>query len=87
LKKQKHDKQNKDYLRLKQKEEEENKLKYILEQDKKKYKTQKYLRESYNSMGNINFNDLFNLNKIKNDMANEKRKLIENTQKDEQKKI
>jgi hypothetical protein len=87
LEKQKHDKQNKEYLRLKQKEEEENKLSYILEQDKKKYKPQKYLNEPYNSMGDINFDDLFNLNKINNDMLNEKRKLIENTQKAEQKNL
>jgi hypothetical protein len=38
-------------------------------------------------MGDINFNYLFNLNKIKNDMANEKRKLIKNTQKAEQKNM
>jgi 5-formaminoimidazole-4-carboxamide-1-beta-D-ribofuranosyl 5'-monophosphate synthetase len=38
LEKQKHDKQNREYFRLKQKEEEENKLKLKLKQDKKNIK-------------------------------------------------
>jgi hypothetical protein len=37
-------------------------------------------------MGYINFNDLFSFNKIENEVVNKKRKLIENTQKAEQKK-
>jgi hypothetical protein len=48
--KEKLDKQNKEYLRLKQKEEEEIKLKCILEQDRKKYKSEIYLSQPYNSM-------------------------------------
>jgi hypothetical protein len=66
-------------LRLKQKEEEEIKLRCRYEQVKKKYKTDKYLSQPYNSMGDLNFNDLFNINKIQNNMLNvEKKKLKKN---------
>jgi hypothetical protein len=63
LEKKKLIKQNKDYLRLKQKDEEEIRAKYKYEQDKKQYKTDKYLSQPYNSMGDLKFDDLFNLKK------------------------
>jgi hypothetical protein len=70
------DKQIQTSLLEKQKHDEQN----------KEYKSQKYLSEPNNSIEDLNFNDLFNLNKIKNNMLNEKIKFIENT-KNEEKKV
>jgi hypothetical protein len=75
LQKEKYDKQNKEYIQLKKKQERQNQYKYKIQQDKIKYNNQ-YLDVPYRSLSELNFEDLFRINTIKDKYEKEKEDMV-----------
>jgi hypothetical protein len=75
LQKEKYDEENKEYIQLKKKQERENQYKYKLHQSKIKYNN-KYLDALYRSVSELNFEDLFKINTIKDMYEKEKEDMV-----------